>query len=94
VHTTPSAGCSMRSHPGWVRTSATLYHRTSEIKHGRGVSAILPTVRPESKAEERQRRFDFGVESIGGSPGEFAAAIGADILMWGQLINAAGTKEE
>ncbi len=47
-----------------------------------------------NKAEERQRLFNVGVESVGSSPEEFAAAIGADILKWGQLIKAAGIREE
>jgi tripartite-type tricarboxylate transporter receptor subunit TctC len=47
-----------------------------------------------NKADERQRLFNVGVESIGSSPEEFAAAINADILKWGQLIKAAGIREE
>jgi tripartite-type tricarboxylate transporter receptor subunit TctC len=47
-----------------------------------------------NRPDERQRLFNVGVESIGSSPEEFAAAIGADILKWSQLIKAAGIREE
>ena len=47
-----------------------------------------------NKAEERQRLFNVGVESVASSPEEFAVAISADISKWGQLIKAAGIREE
>ncbi len=66
-----------------ARTPAALIYRLNQ-----------EMVQVVNRAEERQRLFNVGVESIGSSPEEFAAAINADILKWGQLIKAAGIREE
>ena len=66
-----------------ARTPAILINRLSEE-----MVAVL------GRAEEKQKLLNAGVESVGSTPAEFAAAIRDDIQKWGQLIKAAGIREE
>ncbi|MEH2573385.1 tripartite-type tricarboxylate transporter receptor subunit TctC [Bradyrhizobium sp. AZCC 1577] len=50
------------------------------------------TVRILAMPEMRKRFDDLGIEPIGNSPAEFAAAIGGEIPRWSKLIREAGIK--
>ncbi len=66
-----------------ARTPAALINRLSEE-----MVAVL------NRADEKQKLFNVGVEGVGSTPAEFSAAIRDDIQKWGQLIKAAGIREE
>ncbi len=51
-------------------------------------------VRVLSRAEVKERLLNSGVETIGSSPGEFAATIRSDMAKWGRLIKDAGIRVE
>ena len=46
------------------------------------------------RAEVRERYFSAGVETLGGTPEEFAATMKTDAVRWGKLIRDAGIREE
>ena len=47
-----------------------------------------------NRPEEQQRLLTAGIEAVGSSPEEFVAYIAADLAKWGQLIKAAGIKQQ
>lgn len=42
--------------------------------------------------DTKERLLGGGVEAVGSSPNQFAAAITADMTKWGKLIKDAGSK--
>jgi len=66
---------------------------------GKTPPAILQRLHGESvkilaHADLHARLADFGLESIGNSPDEFAAVIKAEVPKWAKVIRAAGIKGE
>jgi tripartite-type tricarboxylate transporter receptor subunit TctC len=51
-------------------------------------------VRVLNKAEVKERFFNAGVETVGSTPEEFAAAIKSNVAKWGKLIKEAGIRDE
>jgi tripartite-type tricarboxylate transporter receptor subunit TctC len=51
-------------------------------------------VRALARPEVKQRFFNAGMETVGSSPAEFAAAIKADIARVGKVIKQAGIRED
>jgi tripartite-type tricarboxylate transporter receptor subunit TctC len=54
----------------------------------------LETVETLAQADVRAKFSDLGLETIGNSPDEFAAAIKADIPRWVKLIKESGMKAD
>ena len=52
------------------------------------------TVRVLARADVKERFFGSGVETLGGSPQDFAATMKSDLVRWGKLIRDAGIREE
>jgi tripartite-type tricarboxylate transporter receptor subunit TctC len=50
------------------------------------------TVKALAQADMRARFATLGLEAIGNSPEEFAAAIHSEIPQWGKVIKEAGIK--
>jgi tripartite-type tricarboxylate transporter receptor subunit TctC len=51
-------------------------------------------VRVLNRAEVKERFFNAGVETVGSTPEEFAAAIKSNVAKWGKLIKDAGIRDE
>ena len=51
-------------------------------------------VRVLNTAEVRERLLSTGVEPVGGSPKEFAAAVKSEMAKWGKVIRDAGIREQ
>ena len=51
-------------------------------------------VRVLNRAEVKERFFNAGVETVGSTPEEFAAAIKSNVAKWGKLIKEAGIRDE
>jgi tripartite-type tricarboxylate transporter receptor subunit TctC len=47
-----------------------------------------------NRAEVRERFAGIGVETVGGTPGEFAAIVQAETVKWGKVIRDAGIRAE
>jgi tripartite-type tricarboxylate transporter receptor subunit TctC len=47
-----------------------------------------------NRAEVKERFFNAGVETVGSTPEEFAAAIRSNVAKWGKLIKDAGIRDE
>ncbi len=47
-----------------------------------------------ARTEVKERFFSAGVETLGGSPEDFAAIMKSDFLRWGKVIRDAGIREE
>jgi tripartite-type tricarboxylate transporter receptor subunit TctC len=52
------------------------------------------SIRVLARAEVKERFFSAGVETLGGSPEEFAATMKSDVVRWGKLIRDAGIHED
>ena len=65
-----------------ARTSAPIVNRLNQ-----------ELVRVLGSAEVTERFFNAGVESVGNSPQEFAAAIKSDMSIWGKVIKDAGIRD-
>jgi len=52
------------------------------------------TVKALARADVRARFSDFGLETIGNSPDEFAAIIKSEIPLWAKLIKESGIKAD
>ena len=66
-----------------ARTSATIVRRLH-----------LETVKALAQADVRARFADLGLETIGNSPDEFAAAIKSGIPKWAKVIKESGIKPD
>jgi tripartite-type tricarboxylate transporter receptor subunit TctC len=51
-------------------------------------------VRTLNRAEAKERFFNIGLETVGSSPEQFAAAIATDMKRWGKVIRDAGIRDE
>lgn len=51
-------------------------------------------VRVLNSAEVKERFFNSGVETVGSSPAQLAAAVKSEMAKWGKLIRDAGIREE
>ena len=51
-------------------------------------------VRVLATAAVKEKFFNMGIETVGSSPGQFAAVVKADMATWGKVIKDAGIREE
>jgi tripartite-type tricarboxylate transporter receptor subunit TctC len=54
----------------------------------------LETVRALARADVRARFADLGLDTVGNSPTEFAAAVKSEIPRWAKVIRATGIKQD
>lgn len=47
-----------------------------------------------NRTEVKERFAGIGVETVGGTPGEFAAMVQSETLKWGKVIRDAGIRAE
>jgi tripartite-type tricarboxylate transporter receptor subunit TctC len=52
------------------------------------------SLRVIARGDVKERFFSAGVETLGGTPEEFAATIKSDIVRWGKVIRDAGIRED
>ena len=52
------------------------------------------SLRVLARADVKERFFSAGVETLGGTPEEFAATMKSDIVRWGKVIRDAGIRED
>jgi tripartite-type tricarboxylate transporter receptor subunit TctC len=52
------------------------------------------SLRVLARGEVKERFFSAGVETLGGSPEEFAMTMKGDVLRWGKVIRDAGIRED
>ena len=51
-------------------------------------------VRALMRTDAKERLFNFGVEAVGSSPEQFAAAVKSEMAKWGKVIRDAGIRDE